>query len=401
MNLKEICEQLINNLVKYKSILIYIKGSPDPDVIASSYALKLICESAGLHASITAPIKPSLPQNSAIINELDIPIRFESSAEKLSGYDAYAVLDFQSAEVNGLTGKIPCVVHIDHHEQIEEDIEKDFKLIVEEAGSISSLFSLIIRIIEADPSVTVYTEKENRSFIKKKRGTKKSANPQGEKEITLIKFDENILKKVCTALQYGIYADTDSYRHANSIDFEALKYVSFYSDKIIINHIIGLPLPDYIHGLMSTALNNMEDYKNWIITGIGFIDESRRDSIPIIADYLLKRYKASVVIVFAAVIINKSRGLKLDASFRTEDEKTDLDMLIKEITQSGGGRKYKGAYQVDLNYFADTPDKDMLWGLIKSTTFTRIKHLRDNSQFIEIKGFYKRIKRKAEKIFKY
>jgi nanoRNase/pAp phosphatase (c-di-AMP/oligoRNAs hydrolase) len=363
MNFYELSEKLISALSKYKSILIYIKGSPDPDVIASSYALKQICNSIGIKAVITGSTMPSLPQNRAIINYMDIPIIFKDQLDDISGYDAYAALDFQSANINGITGKIPCVVHIDHHELIEEEIKIDFKLVVEEAGSTSSFFALVIKVLEKS-------------------------------------FQETELKKVSTALQFGIYTDTDAFRHAGLIDFEALNYVSGLSDKKIMDHLVEIPLPEHIINLMSTAIRNKEEYKNWIFTGLGFIDESVRDSIPIIADFMIQRYKCSVMIVFAAVIKKKPQGLRLDASFRTDDENLDLDLFIKEITQTGGGRKYKGAYQVDLNYFADFPDQDLLWKVIKSGTIFHIKTLRDKSQLIGIKGFYKKMKRRAEKIFR-
>ena len=363
MDFKELSGQLISAISKYKSILIYIKGSPDPDVIASSYALKNICSSLGIKTVITGNTKPSLPQNKAIINELDIPIIFKNGLEDLSEYEAYAVLDFQSADVPGITGKIPCAVHIDHHEPIDEDIKIDFKLIVNEAGSISTLFALFLKALETPAASGID------------------------------------LAKVSTALQFGIYTDTDAFRHAQYLDFEALNYISKLSDKQIINHVIEMPMPDHVINLMAKAVANKEEYKNWIFTGIGFIDESIRDSISIIADFMVQRFKCSAVIVFAAIITKKPQGLRLDASFRTDDETMDLDSHIKEITHTGGGRKYKGAYQVDLNYFADCPDKDILWNVIKLTTTAHIKRLRDKSQIVEIKGFYNKMKKKAGRLF--
>ncbi len=363
MNFGELSQKLISALLKYKSILIFIKGSPDPDVIASSYALKMVCAGIGIKAEIKCLIRPSLPQNSAIIEYLGSPIIFKNSNDDISDFDAYAVLDFQSVKVDGVTGKIPCAVHVDHHEPVEENIEIDFRLIMEEAGSTSSFFALVVKELHKS-------------------------------------FSETELKKISTALQFGIYIDTDAFRHADLIDFEALNYVSSFSDRKMMDHLVEIPLPDHIINLMSMAIRNKEEYKSWIFTGLGFIDESDRDSIPIIADFMIQRFKCSVMIVFAAVIRKKPQGLRLDASFRTDDKNIDLDGLIKEITQTGGGRKYKGAYQVDLNYFADFQDEDMLWKVIKSETVSRIKHLRDKSQLVEIKGLYKRIKRKAESFFK-
>jgi nanoRNase/pAp phosphatase (c-di-AMP/oligoRNAs hydrolase) len=361
MDFKELVIRLVTALKKYNSILIYIKGSPDPDVIASSFALKSICANTGINADIISSARPSLPQNSAMISELDIPIRFDELAD-LSHYDAYCVLDFQSAVVNGISGKLPCAVHIDHHEPVDEEIAIDFNLVIEEINAVSSFFALILR--EMEPQLSGITT------------------------------DNQMFRKVCTALQLGIYTDTDKYRHAENIDFEALNFVSDYSDKKLIARITDIPLPGHVQDFMFRAFKNRQEYKDWIFSGIGFIEESNRDSIAIIADYLVQRYKCPVAVVFAVVIKKKPRGLRLDASFRTDDENINLDLLIKEITQTGGGRKYKGAYQVDLDYFYNYPDRDELWKIIENNTITNLKKLRDEFQIIEIKGFYRKIKKR-------
>jgi nanoRNase/pAp phosphatase (c-di-AMP/oligoRNAs hydrolase) len=374
MDFKKLLYELISALKKYRSVMIYIKGSPDPDVIASSFSLKLICSNIGVKAAIIGSTKPSLPQNSAMINELDIPIRFEESIIDVSDYDAYCVLDFQSAGISGISGKLPCAVHIDHHEPVEEDIKIDFNLVIEEINAVSSFFALLLREMTMQSSVL------------------SSGNNSG------ITIDSPQFKRACTALQLGIYTDTDGYRHAENVDFEALNFVSDYSDKKIIFRIVDVPLPRHVQDFLIRAFKNREEYKEWIFSGIGFIEESMRDSIAIVADYLIQRYKCPVVVVFAVVIKKKPHGLRLDASFRTDDEKINLDMLIKEITQSGGGRKYKGAYQVDLDYFINYPDREILWKIIKDTTISNLKKLRDEFQIIEIKGFYKKMRKKIFKV---
>jgi nanoRNase/pAp phosphatase (c-di-AMP/oligoRNAs hydrolase) len=370
MDFKKLLYELIAALQKYKSVVIFIKGSPDPDVIASSYSLKLICSSIGVKATIIGSTKPSLPQNSAMISELDIPIRFENPLSDISDYDAYCVLDFQSADISGISGKLPCVVHIDHHETVEENIQIDFKLVIKEINAVSSFFALLLREIKTHSYV--FRDGEN------------SGSP----------IDDLFFLRACTALQLGIYTDTDGYRHADNMDFEALNFVSDHSDKKIISRIIDIPLPRHVQDLIIRAFRNREEYKEWIFSGIGFLEESTRDSIAIVADYLIQRYKSPVVVVFALVLKKKPHGLRLDASFRTDDEKINLDMLIKEVTQTGGGRKYKGAYQVDLDYFINYPEKNELWEMIRKTTTANLKKLRDEFQIIEIKGFYRKIKKK-------
>lgn len=360
MDIKQITDDLISALKKYKSILICIKGSPDPDVIASSFALSVICSSLNIKNKIVSFMKPSLPQNTAFINDLEIPVHYGEYAEYLGEYEAYCVADYQSAYVIGLTGKIPCAVHFDHHEPLDEDIDIGYKFVSDEIGSMSTLITFIV---------------------------------QNMKNLLILKLDPAAEKNLFTALHYGIYIDTDSYRHACDADFNALLYISLYSDQKIIDHITDIPLPKDIMKHIAYAIANRQEYKGWILAGIGFLNEEKRDSIAIIADYLVQRFsEASLVVVFAGIKKKHPPGLKLDASFRTEDENIDLNRLIKLISATGGGRKYKGAYQVNLNYFTDCPDNDLLWNTIECTTINKLKGLRDNLKMLEIKGVYHKIK---------
>lgn len=363
MNFNDISADLINVLSKYKSLLIIIKGSPDPDAIASSFALKAICDSINIHANIISLMQPSLPQNRVIINDLNIPIKFEDSLQKLSDYDSYAVTDFQSVYIKGLSEHLPCIVHIDHHDAIDEEIKAEYNLINNDAGSTSSILALIIK--ELEPK---------------------------------IKGD---LVKIATALTYGIQTDTDNLEHATHMDYIALDYLSKYANRNIIKHVTTLPFSKEMLQLVSLAIGNKLIYKDWIIAGIGFLQENQRDSIAIIADFLLKKNPESKTVVVYALIVKKDKNkLRLDASFRSREKDFDLNELIKKISEDGGGRKYKGAYQVNLDYFADCPDKDMLWNLVSLTSVDKIKRLRDEIYLIKLKSFYYKIKHNAFKFFK-
>jgi hypothetical protein len=75
---------------------------------------------------MVALIEISLQQNRALIDELRIPVHFQKPPLSHTGYEAYAVLDHQSAFLKDLAGKIPCAVHIDHHERGGEEANADF-----------------------------------------------------------------------------------------------------------------------------------------------------------------------------------------------------------------------------------------------------------------------------------
>jgi nanoRNase/pAp phosphatase (c-di-AMP/oligoRNAs hydrolase) len=362
-NYKDLFRGMIDVLNKYGSIVIYIQGSPDPDAMGSSFAIKKLCDLLGIRADIVAAVEPSLPQNRAMISRLGIHLKYEKSAGNLDQYDAYAVVDFQSAHVKGLSGKIPCALHIDHHEEIDEDVKVDLKMTGTGAGSVSSMIGLALR----------------------------ESDFQGK---------ESILADAATALVLGIQTDTDNYRHAGDDDFLALAFLSPYSDHKIINDISGIPFSDVTINLLKKARAEKILYKDWLIAGVGFISDRHRDSIAIIADFLIREEGCTTAVVFALVEKNGGKNLVLDASVRTKDSDLDLDFLIKQITQEGGGRPFKGAYQVNLDYFVNCPNRDMLWDLVSRTTGNVITRLRDNIHLIELKGFYRGVRRKISSLFR-
>lgn len=363
MNYKELSQKLVQVVQQYQNMLIYIKGSPDPDVIGSSFALKVICTKLGIKASIVATVEPSLPQNRAIIDKLNIPINFIHKLENSDPYDSYAILDFQSVKLNGISGKIPCAIHIDHHESVEEDDPVGLQIISDKAGAASTIMTQILRQLD-------------------------------------IELGEEEKREVTTALQYGIQTDTNHFAHATDMDYEAFNYLSLYSDNNILQEIIGLPLSEKALKLFGRAINSQIVYKEWLIAGIGFIDESFRDSIALIADFLLQKEKVSAVIVFAAIEKNNKKELTLDASVRTRDDAFNLDDLIKHISPDGGARPYKGAFQVNMDYFTSCPDRKILWEVINQTTIATIKKQRDTIPIMELKSSFAKIRKKFLSFFK-
>ena len=363
MALEKTYQQLKTSLRKYRKILIYIKGSPDPDAIASSFLLKTICQKLHVEAAIVATTVLSLEANKEFVRRLNIPFRFEKSLRHEETYDAYAVVDHQSAHVEHLTGKIPCAVHIDHHEIVDEEIEVDFKVIDLEAGSTSTIMTSLMQ--EADFPLN-HAERKN----------------------------------LCTALLFGIKTDTDQFIHATERDNLAIEHLTKQADHELISRLSALVYSKISKEMLAIANENQYLYKDWLITGIGFIEQRNRDIIAIIADYLLKKEKISAIIVFAAVTDNDQR-LALDASFRTNDSRIDLNAIIKEITDQGGGRRYKGAFQVNLDFFSHCPDRDLLWDVIRLTVIDVLVKRRDKIYVTEFKGLYHKIKHRITRLIKY
>ncbi len=336
MDYKEHARQLEKVIASYGHLLIAIKGSPDPDAMASAFALKEICSSTNTTALIDSPIYPSLAQNLKIVKNLHLPISFQDFSKNVKLCDAYAVLDHPSVFVEGVTGVIPCAIHIDHHQMVKEDYPVDFRLLSDETGSSSSMLALLIRELEKT-----------------------------------LKWNSRQMAKVATALFFGIKTDTNDFQYATIVDQQAIEYIQSHVDMELINDISSRSFSKAALAILNQAIQNQIIQKRWLISGIGYLDKRQRDIMAITADFLLRREDVDYVVVFA--IIRSKKTITLEASVRTSDESFNLNRFIKKISHMGGARKFKGAFQVTLDYFRYCKDEDLLWQLVYSTTMEALK----------------------------
>ncbi len=355
-------EDLKETLSRHKNLLIYVKGSPDPDALASSYAMKLLCHWLGVNGDVVSMTEISLERNLQFLEKLKLPIRFPKKLEKLESYDGYILVDHQSARIEELNDTLSCVAHIDHHEKINEDVPSEYRLIDTTAGSTSTMITLIIR------------------------------------DLSPILPEEEI-EPLYTALLYGIHTDTDKYEHAGRKDYEAIRFLTPRINNEIFDLVRGSLLNREILSAIDLAIQNQEIYREWVISGIGYLEHSKRDTIAIVADYLLKREQVDTVVVYAAIVDESKCRMTLDASFRTRKENTDLNELIKDITSNGGGRKFKGAFQIELDYFMNCPDRELLWEVLKKTTMEAIRRRRDGVYISDLKGLYRNFTRLIRDMF--
>jgi len=357
----ESTEKFLNAVKKYKRILIAIIGSPDPDAIASSFAIMEILKTQNIDSEIFAQQKVSLSQNRAFIKLLDIPLRIKKDFSP-EDFDAYIVTDFQSNIIQNVSTKIPCAAHIDHHEPGNKTIPADFTLIRTDSGSTSALIATFVRDLQNSLS-------------------------------------SEQLKNISTALMFGIQTDTDSCQHASEMDIEAIRFLSQFAESKILNKLNLIPLSETTMAYYNKAIKNQTIYKDWAFYGIGFIDILHRDSIAIIADLLLKKNSHRLVAVYSIVHDQHQKEMYLDVSLRTKSKTLDLNSMIKRITPSGGGRMFKGAYQIRLDYFRFI-DRNNLWAIVNEATLEWLKRCRDSSYLDEISGLAKNFLRQVIEMLK-
>ncbi len=347
---------------KYQALAIFIPGSPDPDAIASAYAIKLILDYYSIESAIYAERKLSLPQNQLLIDRLKIPVNFSKNIS-VQKYEAYIVPDFQSNWVESIGDSLPCAVHIDHHAKSADAVPADYALLRTDVGSTSTLVALILQNLD-------------------------------------LELPAEDMSVIATALMFGIQTDTDSYSHINPLDIEALSFLSALADQDILENINSLPPTPEMLLYYNKGIGNEVVYKDWGLYGLDFVDSKNRDSIALAADMILKNRNHTLVAVFA-IIENSKRGeMYLDVSLRSGSSSVDLNRIIKRITPNGGGRQYKGAYQVKLDYFRNTPEKEMLWKVVEATTLDILRRSRDTYYKAGIESLYENIREKVISLIK-
>ncbi len=347
---------------KYRNIVLYIPGSPDPDAMASAFALQQLLKYYSIDSDITSCKKLSLAQNMEFAKLLNIHLKdcARISPEK---YDAYAVTDYQSNIIKDITGIIPCAIHIDHHEKADKFEKSDFSIIDQNSGSASTLVALLIKEINPD-------------------------------------FDIETMERVATALIFGIQTDTDRYTHTSNRDIEALKFLTPFSIKKIIKRLNVKPLEPETMLCYKNAHSNAVTYKDWGIYPAGYISIKHRDSLAIVADIMLRESGLKTVITFGIVEDKKNEQLILDASFRTNNPKLDLDRLIKGITPGGGARKYKGAFQVKLGYFYGITEREKFLDIVEKATVEKLQKAKDGNYILDIKSVYSGFMKKIASFLK-
>ncbi len=348
-------------VLKYQALLIYIPGSPDPDAIASAYALKEILNTYNCKADIFAEKELSLPQNQLFLDLISIPINFGKEPD-LKNYEAYIVPDFQNNRLEQISDQLPCAAHIDHHSASDEVVPADFSLIRTDAGSTSTLVTLLLAALEPELS-------------------------------------HDALIYISTALVYGIQTDTDQFHHISRLDVQALDLLVRYANRDILKRINSLPPPQELLDIYRQAKDNAVSYRNWGFYGLGYISSGSRDYLALIADMVLKSSGYNTVAVFALIENSQKKELYLDVSLRTKSRSIDLNRIIKKITLNGGGRQYKGAYQVKLDYFYNTPEKDLFWQTVEATTIDILQKNRDNLYRAGMENIYATLKEKLLAIF--
>jgi len=301
-------DKIASVLKDKKRVFILTHNNPDPDAIASAWAVQyFLKKTLNIKSKIVYDGFIGRAENKAMVKLLKIKLHHLSNI-KISSKDAVILVDTQPGFGNNSLPKqvIPSLV-IDHHplkkqKSILVDIRKD-------AGSTASI-------------LTEY----------------------------LVKNKLEIPKKLATALFYGIESETQGLSiETDNIDRQYYKLLFPKISQSILGKIQYPRLEKEFFLNLRKALNNVYFYKNAIIVNIGKVDNP--DLVSEFCSFFMLYDEATWALSLGGV------GNRLIFSIRTQNRRANAGKLAEKISAmkgSGGGHGTAAGGWIELT------DKDKL-----------------------------------------
>jgi nanoRNase/pAp phosphatase (c-di-AMP/oligoRNAs hydrolase) len=314
--------------------VVVIQDFPDPDAISSAYIHKLISAEYEIEVDILYSGRISHPENLALVKLLDIDLTNYSDGMDLSQYQGAVYVDTQGTTAKRIAqslkaANVPTLIVVDHHEvQIENG-------------------SAFRDIRKTGATATIYT---------------------GYLQQGLLELDKANRRHVlaATALMHGITTDTNHFIRAREVDFLAASYLSKYMDAELLKQISNQSRSKQTLDIIARALQNRTVIEGFSISGIGYLRDEDRDSIPQAADFLNTEENAHTAIVFG-IVVNGDGTEALAGSLRTTRVTVDADNFIKEILRSGpdgeqfgGGKEFAGGFSIPIGFLAGLQDEEYM-----------------------------------------
>lgn len=316
--------ELLDLLSKDQRWLILMVG--DPDALASAMALKRILARRVEAVGMAMINEISRPDNLAMVRYLNIPVR-RLTPPLAAQFDKFALVDSQPHH-NPEFEKFNFSLVIDHHPLNDDHpVTADFCEILPDYGANS----------------TILTE-------------------------YLYNFNLRPGKLLSTALLYGIKTDTHSFEHNfNDTDIRAFKYLSKYSDQLILRKIVRSEFRVEWLKYFSTAFRKMHLLKGGLTVAMGPVDST--DILVILADFFLRVHDISWDLVTG--IYDK----KLVAIFRGDGIKTDMGKLAARLFADfgpAGGHKTMARAEIPLENMSTENPQQFIWDQLKKAKLTNL-----------------------------
>lgn len=327
--MEEATKEAFINVIGAKSgfVKIYLHDhpAPDPDAIASALGLSKLILDISKRKSIIVGIPPNHRQNQKMVAELDIQLE-----------DPRTIADFH--EPTETLIMVDCTPQAGTVKYQKSLLEKEPDWVIDHHPDKEIPLGLHVDLQSVGSCATIITEYLKEFEIK--------FNPED-------KHDCN----VATALMLGLMTDTNNLL-SDSLDsrrdVDAFIYLKERYDPEMFTKIMRYDYPVHFFENMQLAYNNKHIAEPFAIFTPGFLKEERLGSVPLIADYWIRRERLTMVTVFAIA------GKELIASVRTKEGGMKASDLAKLLFPGGaaGGKKDSAGATVVINGFFDLESLD-------------------------------------------
>jgi nanoRNase/pAp phosphatase (c-di-AMP/oligoRNAs hydrolase) len=308
--------ELVEVLKRYEGrrLFVAVLGSPDPDGLASAWALARIADTVGVSMDILTFEVLSRPDNAAFVQLLGIPFRRVVARLPRVPYAGFAVVDRQNARLPvAHKAGLPLVAHVDHHAP----------------SRMRALFSHQSTTVGSTSTLMAH------HFSNVLAGGKLDADEAG---------------RVATALAYGIRTDTTDYLNANAADHEAAARLAPLVSTELMRAIALTPVGRPFLETLANALRSTVTEAGLAVAWAGRVGRNARDTIGQSADFLIRGEGTHVCVVFG--LVNGS----VVGSLRSSDPSLDPNRFLDEALSTSlgfpvdcGGRTYSGGFMIPVS----------------------------------------------------
>lgn len=325
------CEELINRLSTLEgSVAITAFGNPDPDAIASAFALGRVFDHYDIDFDFLFESEITRPENQLLVNYLEIEVK-KLDQQGFENYQHVSLVDCNPGRIDEDSRKnlrrelSQKLLSVQDHHSIEED----------ELESIKSVDAFIDIRPELGSCSTILSECISGSDVE---------------------FDS----RTATALFYGLHSDTNSLlRGFSPYDFEQ---ITNYIDKLdleslqkIVSAVMTSETFEVIHRV--TDESYYETRGTYKFASAGTLTSKTSSAIPQVADFLLREEGIDGIVV---------AGIDLDnqvvlGSVRYSGSRFSAEEIAAKIAEgvgSGGGHVEMGGFQIKPGVLQDTINRE-------------------------------------------
>jgi nanoRNase/pAp phosphatase (c-di-AMP/oligoRNAs hydrolase) len=297
---QKLLPKLLEAVDPSRPVAIYTHDQPDPDSIASAYALQhLLTKKVEVEPVIAYGGTIGRSMNRAMVDLLGVRL-YPLSQIKIADYGTHCLIDTQPGVGNhSLPPDLPIAIAIDHHPVHPETSAVKFADVRTEYGATSTMMYYYLRAANLD-----------------------------------------LPTRLATALLIGIKSDTrELEREASEADLTAYLEIFPRADLVLLTRIEKPRIPRPYFEAFHTALERGMLYDSVLVSDLG--DVENPDLVPELADFFSSLDRAD-----CALVMGRQRG-RLYVSLRTRRDDVDAGELIAraigDLGTAGGHGRIAGA----------------------------------------------------------